>query len=202
MFASPLGRLLAFALIAIVILIALAATWAFLVATPYNRALVAITDRLSSADIVLGEDASPAFREAFESSYPIRLSSSYICVATQYPTGEYRSINYIESGILSFGMLLVIALVAATPALTWQRRLKSIAVAIVLVFLLHIVTILIFAKLTTSGVDVSHNPLVALFLVIGDGLFPAVIWGALSLRYWFPRPEKAAKPGKAARRRQ
>ena len=186
MSASLRNRLLIFAGTAIVVLIVLAVLWSFLIATPYNRALVAVTDPLSSAEIKLGED----FEQADRLQLGLKEGNIYFA---ELQEGELVLHGWIEGPSLHYGMLLVISLIAATPGLTWQRRLKYIPLAVVILFILHIITVLIFAKISLSGTDPSRSPFVTLFIILGTALFPALIWGALSLRYWFYSPPKAEK---------
>jgi hypothetical protein len=176
------GKTLAF-------LIVLSLLWHFAIAAPYNRALVAITNSLSRADIVLGQDIGEETRQEFLSEFGVYLKDDYICVTTLQPWG-YDLYGWIEAPSLQYGMLLVISLIAATPGLVWQRRLKFIGLALVIMFALHLVTILIFARISLSGVN--PYPFTTLFISIGTALFPALIWGALCYRYWWPR---GAPPG-------
>jgi hypothetical protein len=165
-------------------LIVLSLLWHFVFAAPYDRALVAITDSLSSAEIVLGEDLGGETREAFLAESGVYLKDDFICLTTLQPWG-YDLYGWIEAPALAYGMLLVISLIAATPGLVWRRRLKFIGLALVIMFTLHLVTILIFARMSLSGVN--PYPFSTLFISIGTALFPALIWGALCYRYWWPR---------------
>ena len=178
------GRLLIFASAAVGILIVLSVLWTFLIAAPYNRALVATTDPLSGAEIVLGED----FEQADRDRLGLKEENIYF---TEPPEGVVIH-SFLEGSALHYGMLLVISLIAATPGLTWQRRLKFIPLAILIMFALHIITILIFAKIS-PGTDASRNPFITLFVTMGTGLFPALIWVALSLRYWLPGTQERAQ---------
>ncbi len=183
MFASQIGRLLAFAFVALAILVALSLLWAFFLAAPYDRGLVAVTDHLSGAKIVLGE----YYSEQVQQDLGLKKENIYIA---EPPAGDVIH-GFLETWALDFGLLLVVSLIVATPGLTWRRRLKFLPVAAVIMFVLQMITVLIFAKVSLSGADPSHNPFLTLFITLGTGLFPAVVWGALSLRYWFPRPQKA-----------
>lgn len=178
---SPRIKLvLIFAGKAIGILIALSLLWSFLIATPYNRTLVAITDKLSGAEIVLGEDFEPDVRQE------LGLKEAYICIGVSQPWGlELHS--YLESSSLHYGMLLVISLIAATPALAWRRRLKFILLALLVMFIIHLITILIFARISLSGANASQNPFVILFVTLGTALFPTLIWAIVCYKYWWPR---------------
>jgi hypothetical protein len=190
LFPSPIGKLLAFALVALAVLVALSLLWAFFIAVPYDRALVADTGPLTSATIVLGKDADECVRKAFEATYLEPLEDHDICVTVRQGS-KCVVPGFVAGSTLHYGMLLVVSLIAATPGLTSRRRLMLIPLAVVIMFVLQMVTVLIFAKVALSGANPSRNPLVTLFITLGTGLFPALVWGALSLKYWFPRPQKA-----------
>jgi len=165
-------------------LIVLSLLWHFVIAAPYYRTLVSITDGLSGAEIVLGKDLGEETREAFLAESGVYLKDDFICVTTLQPWG-YDLHGWIEAPSLAYGMLLVISLIAATPGLLWRRRLKFIGLALVILFVLHLITIRLFARSSLSGVN--PYPFTTLFISVGTALFPALIWGALCYRYWWPR---------------
>ena len=178
---SPRVKLvLVFAGKAIGILIALSLLWTFLLAMPYNRALVGVTDGLTRADIILAADFDEDVRRE---NY---LQEDSICVAVRGPD-QILLYGFIPASALHYGMLLVVSLVAATPGLAWRRRLTFIPLAILIMFLLHLLTILVFARLSLAGTAAADHPSVILFITLGTALFPAVVWGALCYRYWWPR---------------
>lgn len=178
---SPRIRLvLIFAGKAIGILIVISLLWSFLVAASYNHALVAITDKLSGAEIVLGEDFEEDVRRE------LGLKEQNIYVAVSQPWGLELH-GYLEGSALHYGMLLVISLIAATPGLTWRRRLKFVPLALGIMFILHLSTILIFAKISLSGANVAQNPVIILFITLGTTLFPTLIWAIVCYKYWWPR---------------
>jgi len=165
-------------------LIVLSLLWHFVIAAPYNRALVAITDGLSGAEIMLGEDFEEETKQEFLSEFGVYLKDDFICVTTLQPWG-YDLHGWIEASSLAYGTLLVISLIAATPGLVWRRRLKFIGLALVIMFAVHLITILLFARVTLAGVN--PYPFTTLFITLGTALFPALIWGALCYKYWWPR---------------
>jgi hypothetical protein len=180
---SPRTRLiLVFAGSAVGILIAISVLWSFFIAMPYNRALVAVTDNLSGGRIVLGADAGDDLRQLFSSIYGIPLEDDYLCVVTP---GEDWVPFFMPLSALHYGMLLVVSLIAATPGLPWRRRLMFIPIAILIMFILHLSTILIIAKVSLSGVN--PFPAITLFITVGTALFPALIWGILCYKYWWPK---------------
>jgi hypothetical protein len=68
-----------------------------------------------------------------------------------------------------------------------RERLKFIALAFVLLFVIHVVAIWVMARLMGSSVVMNKNPVFNLLVTVGCDLFPVVIWGGLSLKYWFPQ---------------
>jgi hypothetical protein len=178
---SPRTRLvLIFAGKAVGLLIAISVLWSFLIAMPYNRALVAVTDRLSRADIILAADFDEEVRQQNS------LEEDYICIASRQP-GEILLYGYIPGSALHYGMLLVISLIGATPALGWRRRLRFIPIAILIMLLVHLITILVFARLSFAGVAAPQQLSVILFITLGTALFPALVWGVLCYKYWWPK---------------
>jgi hypothetical protein len=177
------GTLIRFAGIAIVLLILLSVLWIFFLATPYNRALATVADKLSGAKITLGKDFAESDKQA------LGLEDEGIYVAVAQP-GVLELHGVIDGLALDYGMLLLICFIAATPGMTWRQRLKFIPIALIIMFIIHIVTILIFAQVTISSTAMSptnKNPWVNLFITAGCDLFPLLIWGALSYKYWSAR---------------
>ena len=163
------GKLLPFLGIAIGFIIVISLIWHF-VAPVCNHLLVGIADRLTLTQVALGEDNN------------IYLSTSLEGVPFT---------TWIHSSYLHYGLILVIALIAATPGLKLSQRLNFIIFAMLILFIIHIVTILIMAKLmqSTGGTAplLHRNPAIILFLPIGGSLFPLLVWAGLSFRYWLPR---------------
>ena len=170
---------LTFAGRAIGILIVISLLWGFLLAAPYNRVLVAITDNISGADIVLGEEFDEEDRQQNF------LKEDSIVVGIGQPEETYEIYGFIPGSALHYGMLLVISLIVATPGLTWRRRLIFIPIALVIMFIIHLITILIFASVSLSGMN--PYPFIILFISLGTGLFPIIVWGVLCYKYWWPR---------------
>jgi hypothetical protein len=178
---SPRTRLvLIFAGKAVGLLIVISVLWTFFIAMPYNRALVAVTDRASKADIILAADFDEEVRRQNS------LEEDYICIAARQP-GEILLYGYIPGSALHYGMLLVISLIGATPALAWRRRFTFIPLAILIMFLVHLITILVFARLSFAGVAAPQQLSVILFITLGTALFPALVWGVLCYKYWWPK---------------
>ena len=154
-------------------LIAISLLWHSLIASSYNHLLVWIADRLSSSQIVLGDGSANIYFYSADPGY-----------------------SWIPGSSLHYGLLLVVALIAATPGLKLRQRLKFIPLALLIMFIIHIITILTFARVARSvspAHPMNENPWVDLFLVLGCDLFPALIWGVLSYTYWSSKL-KAAPP--------
>ena len=79
------------------------------------------------------------------------------------------------------GLVLVLALIAVTPAMKFFSRLKAICYALTLTFTLHVITLAVLAANAHNG-----QPLVILFASLGVDLFPILIWALLSKKYWWP----------------
>jgi hypothetical protein len=170
--------LLIFAGEAIGCLIAISLLWHFLIASHYNHLLVWITDRLSSSQIVLGDGSDNIYF---------------------YSPGVQA---WIYGSSLHYGLLLVVALIATTPGLKPRQRLKFISLAVLIMFIIHIVTILTFARVARSSSPAhppNDNPWVILFLVLGCDLFPALVWAIISYRYWSAKLKAAPPPGSSPR---
>ena len=169
---SPRVRLIRFVGAVIALLIIASILW-YVIDPPYNRLLVEVTDPLTSLRIDLGE------------------SNNYINFYLENPPGAKIWIN---GAGFHFGLILVSVLIAVTPGLTLLRRLKFIAIALGVMFIIHIVTILSFAWIIQSSDDpfrFAFNPWLTFLVTIGTQLFPALIWVILCFKYWFPRAEAA-----------
>ena len=129
-----------------------------------------VTDPLTSLRIALGD------------------GNSVIYFYFDTPAGE-GSIGIKGAGF-HFGLILLPVLIAVTPGLTLLRRLKFIAIALMAMFIIHIITILIFSWILQLSDDPSRfavNPWVTFLVTIGTQLFPALIWVILCFKYWVPR---------------
>jgi hypothetical protein len=169
---SPRARLIRFIGAAIALLVIVSIVW-YVIDPPYNRLLVAVTDPLTSLRIALGD------------------SNNHINFYLENPPGAKLWIN---GAGFHFGLILVSVLIAVTPGLTLLRRIKFIAIALGVMFVIHIITILIFAWIIQSSDDpvrFAFSPWVTFLVTIGTQLFPALIWVILCLKYWFPRAEAA-----------
>ena len=170
---SPRARLLRFIGGTIALLVIGSILW-YVIDPPYNRLLVEVTDPLTSLRIALGD------------------GNSVIYFYFDTPGGE-GSIGIKGAGF-HFGLILLPVLIAVTPGLTLLRRLKFIAISLGVMFVIHIITILIFAwiiQLSDNPAGFGTNPGVVFLVTIGTQLFPALIWVILCFKYWFPGAEAA-----------
>ena len=169
---SPRARLLRFIGGTIVLLVIGSIIW-YVIDPPYNRLLVVVTDPLTSLRIALGD------------------GNNIINFYLETPPG---GIIGIKGAGFQFGLILLPVLISVTPGLTLLRRLKFIAIALGVMFIIHIITLLIFSWILQLSDDPSRfafNPWVTFLVTIGTQLFPALIWVILCFKYWFPRAEAA-----------
>ena len=165
------GRFSGFIMKAIGFLIIIAVVWYFI--TPaYNSLLLAVVDKITSSELTL------------------LLKQDTIYIYLQNVSNPIAGI-YVSS--LHYGLLVVVSLILATPGLRIYRRLRSIVIAFIAIFVVHIISVALFAQSTLSGThgSMEHNPLIVLFAIIGADLFPILIWGILSYRNFFVRTEKS-----------
>ena len=78
------------------------------------------------------------------------------------------------------GLVMVLALIIATPGLNVRQRLKYVVIAAILTFALHIASLFIMSVNARA-----MRPLVVLCASVGIDLFPLLIWVALSAKYWW-----------------
>jgi len=174
------GRLLRLAVIALAVLIAFALVWPF-IAPAYNQLLIGASSKIVPQEVTLGVDGSDIT----------------VDVESQRPEMSAEASGNIESSSLHYGLLFLMALIAATPGLKLSRRAKFGAIALVSMFLIHLITMMVITRLMLSNVESSGslaaNPFMILFLTIGCDLFPLLVWGALSFRYWIPQHQTVAQ---------
>jgi hypothetical protein len=95
------------------------------------------------------------------------------------------------------GIVLLFALITATPGPKIFLRLKYLIIASVVVFFLHVTSFLLLSFYGTTTVLL---PLIVLFASVGVDLFPVLIWLCLSVKYWWPglKSTRHAKPEEPA----
>ncbi|MCX6000602.1 MAG: hypothetical protein NTU41_13740, partial [Chloroflexi bacterium] len=119
-----------------------------------------------------------------------------------HETPEGTDKGWILSWGLQFGLVLVMALIGATPGMRWTQRVKFLGAAVVFLFAIHVMAVWIMAKLMLSGANMDKNPVFNLLVTVGCDLFPVGIWGAVSLRYWFPEGLAGTEAGARHRERR
>ena len=156
--------------------IVIAIVWHF-VAPSYNSLLAEAADQLAPGQTMISHEQNTIY------------------VFPEIGTGR-PGVYGIEPLDLQYGLLLVIALIAATPGLRLSQRFKFIPIAFVIMFIIHVASILVFANATRSETPASigSNPFVILFGIFGADLFPVLVWGILSFRYFLPRPQESPMP--------
>jgi hypothetical protein len=177
------NKILLFLVTAIVLVIFVAVVWTY-ISPAYNRVLVNLGNKIAPSGVTL------------------ELEERNIYFYHHAPEGT--STAWIFSWALHFGLVLVIALIGATPGLRLKQRLKFIALAFALLFVIHVAAIWVMARLMASGVVTDKNPLFNLLVTVGCDLFPVVIWGVLSLKYWFPQglARETELPGRGSHRKK
>jgi hypothetical protein len=159
MSAPPLSKLIRFLLLAAGLIILLSVLWSF-VATQYNDFLTGVAKSVVSKGVTVEQ------REG--TIYFLRI---------EYQGSLQREVkDWLVASAIQFGLLLTVALVAATPGLALRRRLLYSGIAAALTFTLQIIAVVVMAKTFSS-----------LFFVIVSDLFPPLLWALFSLRYWFPQ---------------
>ncbi len=158
------GRILPFIGRAIVFLIVFSVVWYF-IAPAYNSLLAAVAERLIPSQAIL----------------TVQHTTIYI-----HPIVDAEPVGGIYASALHYGLLLVVALISATPGLKLVQRLKFFGIAVISLYIIHVITIVSFARaaLSSPTPSVSQNPLLILLAVIGSDLFPVLIWALVSYKYF------------------
>ena len=172
---SLYARFLPFIGKAIAFLIGLSLAWYF-IAPAYNTILANVSEKLLPSQSALALDQG----------------TIYI-----YPPSATEPAGGIYASALHYGLVLVIALILATPRLKLLRRFEFIAIALSAIFFIHTLSIVLFARDILSGANtpLEQNPVIILFAIVGSDLFPVLIWAALSFKYFFPRPKRSRMTG-------
>lgn len=176
------SRLLLFVGRTIAFFIVIAIVWHF-IAPGYNDLLAGAADRFAPAQTMISHEQNTIY------------------VIPEIGTGRTGAYA-IEALDLQYGLLLVLALIAATPGMRLRQRFKSIPIALVIMFIVHVAGILVFANATRSETPatIGSNPFVILFGIFGADLFPVLVWGVLSFRYFLPGRHGSPVPKIQSRR--
>jgi hypothetical protein len=168
MSAPPLSRIIRFLLIAAGLIILLSVLWNFI-----DSGYSAFLGKIASSTV------SPEFRVDQREGTIYFTRQYFIVDVGGKPTpvavpSNYPSQANIVASAIQFGLLLTIALVAATPGLGWRKRFLFSGLAAAITFTLQVLSVFVMAKTLNS----------LLFVVVSD-LFPPLLWAAFSFRYWF-----------------
>jgi hypothetical protein len=159
MSAPPLAKLIRFILITVGLIILLSVLWSF-VDQSYSDFLTSVAKSAVSKSATVEGKAGTIY---FLHSIP-------------YLGGSLQVTDWIDISAVEFGLVLVVALVAATPGLRLAQRFLYSGVAAVTVFVLHILAVVIMARTFSS-----------IFFITVSDLVPPLLWALFSFRYWFPR---------------
>jgi len=160
-------RLLFFVVKVFILILIFSSFWPF-VAPSYTSLLVAASNPVAPSTITMTADQSSIIIQA---------------------AGQEMSIHTLP---FQAGLILLLALIIATPGLKVRQRLKCIVAAAILMFALHVVSVRIM-----SSQGLAMRPLVVLFASVGIDLFPVLIWTALTAKYWWPS-HRAMLPARMA----
>jgi hypothetical protein len=147
-----------FAIKAVILFIIIYLLWQF-IGPAYDLCLVRVSNMLSSSGIAL-------------------LSMGRISL---YHYDGHQ--GGIDSSALHCGLILVVALIGATPGITVWHRGKALAIAVGAVFAVHVLTLLALAGRNFQGDEL----LVISLLPVGCSLFPLLIYAVLTFRAWHPQ---------------
>lgn len=176
MSALPLSKIVRFLLVTAGLIIVFSVIWTF-VDSAYSGFLGRIASGLVPADFKVEERDGTIY---FTRKYVI-MEVQGRPVEVALPE-NYPAENTIVASAIQFGLLLTVALVAATPGLTWRRRLIFSGIAAAAAFALQVLSVVIMAKTFNS-----------LFFVIVSDVFPPLIWAYCAFRYWLAPRRGIAK---------
>lgn len=163
--------LTSFAIKAVGAVIGLALVWSF-IAPYYNRLLVAASNGLGLAPFHLSSQGGDIY----------------------FSTAGGQPVTGIHGAALNFGLILLLALLIATPGLRLVHRLRNIGIGLAVIFAVQLATLAALGGLVQAGAGASSASLlsvpVVLLCTIGFNLFPALIWLGLCRRQ-ARRPEPA-----------
>lgn len=185
MSAPPLSKIVRFLLIAAGLIIVLSVLWTF-VDSQYSDFMSRIASDLVSEEYKIEQKQGTIFFNRQYFVVDVEGKPTQVAVPNNYPPEAS-----IVASAIQFGLLLTVALVAATPGLGWRRRVLYSIIAAAMTFGLQILSVIIMAKTFNS----------LLFVIVSD-LFPPVLWAVFSFKYWFVRqpavqtPDASRTPGR------
>lgn len=176
MSAPPLSKIVRFMLIAAGLIIVLSALWNF-VDSGYSEFLGKIASSFVRPEFKVEQSGGTIYFTRQYFIFNVEGKATQVPVPENYPPGAS-----IVASAIQFGLLLTVALVAATPGLSWRRRFLFSAIAVVVTFILQILSVIVMAKTLNS-----------LFFVIVSDVFPPLLWAVFSIRYFFI-PQASVQP--------
>ncbi len=154
---------------AVLALVLLSSAWWF-IGPKYSHAVAASGGALTSPKVRVSSDGNQ------------------IVIVYQGPSESLQLFSIVRGLTLSFGPILLTALILATLSCSWRRRLAAVAVSWAGFFLVHVLTVTLLGwgvfwtmeggPVTLAGL----RPVVPLAYMA----LPAVVGAAWCLRYWFP----------------
>jgi hypothetical protein len=166
----PLSKILRFLLVAAGLIIVFSVLWNFIDAE-YSTFLGQIASKVVPAEYKVEQREGTVYFTRQYFIMDIGGKPTPVKVPENYPAD-----HYLVASAIQFGLLLTIALVAATPGLSWVRRIIASLVAAAVTFVLQVISVIIMG-LTFNSI---------LFVIVSD-LFPPLLWAFFSYRYWFHR---------------
>jgi hypothetical protein len=164
----PLSKIIRFLLIAAGLIIILAIAWNA-VDSAYSSFLGKIAAGLVPADYKVNQSGGTIYFTRQYFVVNIDGKPTQVAVPDNYPPDAS-----IVAAAIQFGLLLTIALVAATPGLSWRRRFLFTGIAAAVTFTLQVLSVVVMAKTFNS-----------LFFVIVSDVFPPILWAIFSFKYFF-----------------
>lgn len=157
------NKLTLFAVKAVVSIIGLAVLWPF-VAPVYNKLIITVINWLQTANY----------------TFAVNAGGIYLYSPNSEP------VIGIHGTALHFGLILLMALIIATPGPNIIHRLKNIGTGIMVMLAIHVATLSLLAKLAQSSTGISGLTMpVVLITTIGLNVLPVLVWVIMSLRRFF-----------------
>ena len=168
MSAPPLSKLVRFLLIAAGLIIVLSVIWSF-IDSAYSQFLANVARSVVPGEFRVKQTGATLYfiRQYFivhQGGQPVKAP-----VPENYPAD-----SWIDASSIQFGILLTVALMAATPGLSLRRRFLFTGLAVAIAFVLQVLAVIVMAKTRNS----------LLFVIVSD-VFPPILWAVFSFKYWF-----------------
>ena len=158
-------------------IIVLAVAWSLLV-TQYNYILAGAAEIVDPSGVSFAGEGSS--------------------ILVEFDEEFQRVILEVEGLSFQYGLVILLALILATPKLGIRRRLKFIGLAMLIMFILHVIAMLVTGQMaravTPQHPTVAGRPAYVFFISMGVDLFPVVIGVALLFRYWIRGFRKDPSP--------